>query len=818
MNPRIATIITNELEPPPAGELQPLLGSGIIYNFGQGASATPLESAPASTPHEIAHDVTVQGGGELWVNRNNRIAYINNPANPINRQPQPFMVAVPGADCGEEESVTVSIEDQSKFLVGQNSINNTGTVWFNAESELLVKNGGLVVIEDNSFIHLRDGSVFDMYGGAHTTIKSSAKVTVNDGSSLHVQSGATLQLQGNSQVFIGKEGTLVLDAGSIINLEAYGSEIRIEGTLVINGDITFQGYGYFHFSNGGTLEFGPGVNNFKLTGRGFGHRFMRLSSDLGIEANHGVIWRQGKIEADPGGLYINAGGSCRMDDVELVGPGLGPNLNYVGVTASGATSLDFRHCEFKNISTPVSTTQSNTHFFWICNFNNIENGIVADGGGGGFSIKGCTFEEFAWTGATISNRPTLTVEGSTWESETDSHAGLELHSVNQVVVKTSNFNSNAFLGPFTPDPGSVLGTQCGAFLDNVPLFIMRNSGMTFNTIGIIASNLFDGPSNVFLLNGSFIQRSRVGVYMDGTDTEGLVLMDCAALLHNDFGVFGTDVILMIDAINAQQHPLDGGEPNTFLRDCTGGCDDLYFSLCYVNKSPVQPIPMRENWWCVFDINTPQPMPQNFMDIRRANCTIPVTVNTFPPAASPPYACLDDEFTSSNSFVGKGPEADCNVTIPGGSTIGLGEAWHSAYQQLRLEDFEAAEASFQPVADLWQPDLSSYASNCQLYIQVAKAIVDGANGGDQLRPSGDRNTDLEKLVYTNPNPATGQLNVAFPDGPCMLRVYDSYGRLLHQAQAFGGTARLDVSTWLSGIYTVEVSGENVREQVKVAVQK
>jgi hypothetical protein len=53
---------------------------------------------------------------------------------------------------------------------------------------------------------------------------------------------------------------------------------------------------------------------------------------------------------------------------------------------------------------------------------------------------------------------------------------------------------------------------------------------------------------------------------------------------------------------------------------------------------------------------------------------------------------------------------------------------------------------------------------------------------------------------------------------MLRVYDSYGRLLHQAQAFGGTARLDVSTWLSGIYTVEVSGENVREQVKVAVQK
>jgi hypothetical protein len=33
----------------------------------------------------------------------------------------------------------------------------------------------------------------------------------------------------------------------------------------------------------------------------------------------------------------------------------------------------------------------------------------------------------------------------------------------------------------------------------------------------------------------------------------------------------------------------------------------------------------------------------------------------------------------------------------------------------------------------------------------------------------------------------------------------------------GTARIDVSFWLAGIYTVEVAGDNFRELVKVVVQ-
>src|SRR5690606_3856386 len=129
-----------------------------------------------------------------------------------------------------------------------------------------------------------------------------------------------------------------------------------------------------------------------------------------------------------------------------------------------------------------------------------------------------------------------------------------------------------------------------------------------------------------------------------------------------------------------------------------------------------------------------PMPQGFMNILRNNCTVPVTVNTLPTVDHAPISCNSDEFTSSTSLVGKGAEADCNIMLVEGETANLGEAWHEAYQQLRLEDFEAAEEGFQPIADLWQEDLSNYPPNCQLYIQVAKAIVDGTSEGGLPRPN------------------------------------------------------------------------------------
>ncbi|MFN0216150.1 MAG: hypothetical protein ACKVT2_17975, partial [Saprospiraceae bacterium] len=192
---------------------------------------------------------------------------------------------------------------------GQLSINNTGMVGYSNNNEPVspanlfnayTKCDAVIMVEDRAKLVVgADGGV------KHGTLM------VTEGSSVHIKSGGFLYVtSGQSKLLIKKGASLVLDAGAIVDVESYGSEIRIEGTLVINGDITFRGYGYFHFSNGGTLEFGPGVTNFKLTGRGFGHRFVRLSGGLSIEPNHGVIWKQGKMETNWGSLYINEGGRC----------------------------------------------------------------------------------------------------------------------------------------------------------------------------------------------------------------------------------------------------------------------------------------------------------------------------------------------------------------------------------------------------------------------------------------------------------------------------------------------------------------------------
>jgi hypothetical protein len=324
---------------------------------------------------------------------------------------------------------------------------------------------------------------------------------------------------------------------------------------------------------------------------------------------------------------------------------------------------------------------------------------------------------------------------------------------------------------------------------------------------------------VFLLEGSFIQNSIAGVNMTGDDTKGLVLMDCASLLNNEFGVFGDDIILMIDAVNAQQHPLDGSESNSFLRSGFSSNSDLYFSICYFVKSPVQPIPMRRNWWAVNDINTAQTGPATFMSILFNNCTVPSLVNVSQALDRAPVACRAAEFAGP-TYEGAGAEAECNTLVSGEFSV-LGEAWHTAYQQLRLENFESAEAGFQPVADLWSADLSTYSPNCQLYIQTARAIVDGAGQGGAPRHDKKANNDsnVYSLVSINPNPSFGFVNVALPAETCALRVWDAYGKLVCETAA-SNVYRLEVSGWPSGLYWVDVSTSDskLREHLKLVVQR
>jgi hypothetical protein len=440
----------------------------------------------------------------------------------------------------------------------------------------------------------------------------------------------------------------------------------------------------------------------------------------------------------------------------------------------------------------------------------MDHAVLAEGGSGFFLITDCTFENYPDHEAVfISNRPSLNITNSTWEGDIGS-VGLDLQRVTQVVMRNSNLNGHA-------SPGAVN-------LDGVSYFIMRNSGMSDNNIGINTTFSYLGgstgidfaPSNVFMLDGSFIQNGETGIEMLGDATVGLVLMDCSSLLNNDVGVSGTDIVLMIDAINAQQHPLDGNEPNSFLRYGWGPNTDQYFDICYEQKSPGQPIPMRKNWWAVNDIGTRQFDPEDFMDIRHNNCSVQTLVDVTQALDRAPNDCIPDEFAGP-TYPGAGTEAECNVSVSGEASV-LGEVWHTAYQQLRLENFEAAEAGFQPIADLWSADLSSYSTNCRQYIQVARAIVDGAGQGSAPR-SKEQANNVRPAVSINPNPSAGLVNIALPEVICKIRIWDTYGKLVHETSA-SNLYRLEVTDWPSGLYWLDVSTPDgrFREQVKMVVQR
>jgi hypothetical protein len=330
-------------------------------------------------------------------------------------------------------------------------------------------------------VTVEDGGQFNI--GSLDKTKNGVVIAEED-AIIHIKTGGTLHVTGNQSILWIKSGArLILDAGAIVHLESFESKILIEGTLVINGDIIFLGYGHFHFGNGNELEFGPGAAQFRLAGRGLGHRFVRLSSDLDIEAGHGVYWLNGKVEALGGSLLVNNNGHCRFSYVEVIGDGYSDGNE--AVIAEGAEHLHFTTVDFKEIGTGVFSKNSGPHHFGGCDFSNVEYGIFAEAGSGSFYIGGCDFEQYL-TAVTVSDRPVLTIVNSDWQGDNDA-TGLDLHRVAQVTLRNSNLNGHANSpgGPF--DPSNVFSSYAfAANLDGVPYFIMRNSGMSGNDIGINA--------------------------------------------------------------------------------------------------------------------------------------------------------------------------------------------------------------------------------------------------------------------------------------------------------------------------------------------
>ena len=78
-----------------------------------------------------------------------------------------------------------------------------------------------------------------------------------------------------------------------------------------------------------------------------------------------------------------------------------------------------------------------------------------------------------------------------------------------------------------------------------------------------------GASNVLLSGFATLRDNGVGIVMRGDATNGSVTMNCARLLRNYYGIFGTDITLLIDPPTLNPGSTGLINPNAFVRKVNG---------------------------------------------------------------------------------------------------------------------------------------------------------------------------------------------------------------------------------------------------------
>lgn len=800
MNTRIVDVIVEELTPLVSSAAIQEIGSGEIYNFGR--SEMPGTQLDVETPHHIAQDLTLSNGGELWINRNGRLFLNTDPANPFNGDPQIFQVSVPGTSCEEPPFVSVLVNSGSKIRIGEDdgAFQNIGSLRFGHNSRLQLHGQEALVIEENSSLTIENEATADLHSTTSMILKQDANLLVQNGSriTLHpntnlvlegqkarcvvrgnsrmeVNTGASLTMLGESnQLVIEKGGVLVLDPGSSIVLQNPTSKIRIEGTLVYNGDFDFQGQGYFEFARHNNFEFGPNATVFTLQGEGPTHRFINFDSDdLRIDGAHALHLSNGIITCSNGGINLRYGATGTFKNLEfqggdtyaIEGDGSGDfSCENVKFISQGTGDLDGI---FANVGFGMISLQNVV-------FDHTGQAVELEGRNDGLVAKNCAF---------IGGQKGLWMRNSAWAELKDctfsGYGGTD--NINYPCVSIQPWYNMAIE------------------LDNVNRLILRNSQVTNNDIGVYNGDL-DSPAGIFLLECTQFSNNEIGIYMEGDEAYGLVLMDNSEMLDNDYGILGLDITLMLDGTNLQQHWLDGVSPNVFVRPEDWGAPETgYINVRHIQKSPYANNLLRKNFWGISSGNTiyPDNNPESFIKLSDVNCDPVVTPNVNPKSNMPPRPCFDYEFVSTG-YPGGGADSECSVPSNGGTYPTINEQFHTAYHEFIEGNYDVAESLFEPVADLWTNDLSSYAKNCAQYIAVARAIVPGANAA--MRPSANRAVNNQTLHIT-PNPANNFVTVQLPEGKWLVSLIDYTGVVVAEGQ-YDQYAVFDASAIAGGVYLVK----------------
>ena len=790
--------------------------SNRTYNFGDSKlnfiSTSP--SAILKTKNTIRNNLTINQTGQLWINRNDKITFTDDPLAPLNALNQTQTVSITKGGSCNDLPTKLYVHNGGSLKIGENTSNNVanlnitdgtileigigGTCFLDKKGIITVKNGGQLIIsgslttEADAKIIIEDGGAFYIKKDGLVNISWGSQIILNGQSYMEISTGGTLRVSHYSKLFALKDSHISFGAGCNIQLwdgSLPNGEARIQlaGKWTYNGKFNFSGNGYFEIEE--THNFDIKNPNIEFEGSGKDFMFMRFSgiTKFKIPKFYSFSLKNARMHIATYGYYgikFEERNDVQFINATLSGTCVSSCTRPAGIICSYGTSFSAINTDFVQLDDAVSfeydgNNKTKPFLFKDCNFKACETGILA------------------------SFITTLNIENCNFNGDYSNQA-INLEGVNDVKI----FNSvvKDYKGT------AIMLTKTVQRLRILKSLIEKNG------IGIEADE--DAKPNIFLSQRTTIQNCKIGILIakGGTNTNGtdwgLVDMDCANLLYNDVGVQGEDLLLSIDAYSHISPHCNKLRPNRF--ECN--LSQLLFDICYVNRN-INTVFAKGNYFN--DLNLPTPSYHLNLGACNQGHFSNVDLNISGFVTKTPTTCpcgfpfgvrVEDgiEFTANPEIL---LDDECEIQYLDENEreirVNLKNQFQEAYYCLSNGDEATAMRLFAAISSV-DTILFRRGEICNFYIHFAKNIADpywnyrssiGTWSSNALLPI------ISKIYIDNiipyPNPTSESFNIAMKDkGIYELRLTNQLGIEVMRIN-FIDNINYNMEKLPSGIYIIEI---------------
>ena len=747
------------------------------FNFGVGEMSEfdPLEAGIRATDNTIRNDLEITGTGEVWINKLNRIGYIDEIENPETDINTEYIVNVIKNPCTQDPTI-ISISNGGEMTLGESLSGgsfNKGSLILNEDTKLIVEDGGKVLLNIYSKIVIKDKAVLEVQEGGLLEPIWGSKIEIEDGGELIIRDGGTLQLVSfYAKVVINEGGKMTIEDNANIHLWDGSTmdgtvNIQVRGEMEVMGDFNLSGNGYFDFFNTHTLKLTGGKLN--LEGYDKECRLIRLNDGTKLEiGSNDLNIKNARIDYHTN-TWVEAenGSTVFMENVHLKSEGtLNSGLimeNYRRLSLDKVDVTDFDH-------TGVSVSTNDGTFPIIHTY-----------------VTGCTFSNNT-SGLGIENVKQAFVINSNFEGTNETGEGLLFSRVEQMGVSNCNFN-DLQIAIYVLEGRNRLGLSKSRIED-------CHYG--------IRSDIEDTEFNLIATQGTVFENNKKAILISeggfGTAGDyGLVLFDCVKLINNDMGIEGRDLLLQIDAFT-NSHSVTNFRSNTFK--CNSG--QLLFRLCFDvrNISTSNPIPARGNFWDFSLPFTNEPWYTQRAFCASSSASGMIDYSNY--VSTEPVGCPvgDDQVDIGHN------QMLCSIQTGPSTTIDVRSVYKNFYkswtEDLDNEYYDSEGDWYDILSDVNYIDASSTTvnSSCKHQLDVMNTFRKGTL---LLRRASDEKT-VSTAFTTYPNPVTNNLYCELPEGEWDIRITDISGREVLFFKHQEGTVELDCNSLMSGVYFIHAITE------------